>query len=158
MRLSEVTAGSFFVAMIVIVLLGIVWRYVLNNPLVWSINLATICFIWSVLIGAPLSDVEDTHLQFDLLYDALPDSIQLGLRLFGNLLILAAFGALIPGTVRYLQFVGDRAISGAPWLTFRWAFSCFLIFIVLAIIQRSRLLLRDLSFVESRFRQWREGR
>lgn len=143
-RIHELSTAAVFTAMLVVVLAGIFWRYVLGAPLVWTVSIATLCFMWTIFLGAPLSDPEDRHISFDLLYNTVPPAVQLGCRVFGNLLIITTFTAIIPATIDYLDFLSPRTVVGADWLSFRWAYSVFLIFLVLTIVHRVRLLALDI--------------
>lgn len=152
-RLEELSAALFFGGMLVTVLVGIFWRFVLESPLVWTVNVSTLCFMWAVLLGSPISDRRDNHLQFDLLYKAVPARIQLGFRLFGNTLLVGAFLFILPATLEYLLSIGGRTVTGVPWLNFTWAYSVFLIFLVLTVASRGRLLLADIHLLTSRPRR-----
>jgi TRAP-type C4-dicarboxylate transport system permease small subunit len=144
-RIHELSTAAVFTAMLVVVLVGIFWRYVLGTPLVWTVSIGTLCFIWTIFLGSPLSDREDRHIAFDVLYNVLPPSVQFGCRVFGNILIIATFTAIIPATIDYLDFLSPRTVVGADWLSFRWAYSVFLIFLVLTIFHRARLLALDIK-------------
>lgn len=150
-RVEEIGSAVFFVGMTVVLLMGIWWRYVLSTPLVWTVNVATVCFLWSVMLGAPLSDWEDEHIQFDLVYKLVPEPVQLAMRTFGNLLLISALVIVIPSSYRFLDSIGDRTVVGVPWLSMQWAFTGFLVFLTLTVVQRSRLLALDL-------RRWRAQR
>lgn len=143
-RLEEISAAVFFSGMMITVLVGIFWRFVLESPLVWTINVSTLCFMWAVLLGSPLSDWEDNHLQFDLLYLAVPARMQSAFRIFGNVLLIGTFLLIMPATLSYLQSVGGRTVTGVPWLNFTWAYSVFFVFLVLTVVGRMRLLIADL--------------
>lgn len=146
-RLEELSAGLFFGGMLITVLLGIFWRFILESPLVWTVNVSTLCFMWAVLLGSPLSDRRDSHLQFDLLYKVVPAGVQLAFRLFGNVLLVGSFLIVLPSTVAYLLSVGGRTVTGVPWLNFTWAYSVFLVFLVLTVASRLRLLIADIQIL-----------
>lgn len=152
-RLEELSAALFFGGMLITVLVGIFWRFVLESPLVWTVNVSTLCFMWAVLLGSPLSDRRDNHLQFDLLYKVVPPRVQLAFRLFGNTLLVGVFLFILPATLDYLLSVGGRTVTGVPWLNFTWAYSVFLIFLVLTIASRGRLLFADIHMLASRPRR-----
>lgn len=154
-RIHELSTAAAFTTMLVVVLAGIFWRYVLEAPLVWTVSIATVCFMWTIFLGSPLSDRDDRHISFDLLYKILPSSFQRGCRVFGNLLIITTFTAIIPGTVDYLDFLGPRRVVGADWLSFRWAYSVFLVFLVLTVGYRARLLALDIRDLIVRRREAR---
>src|ERR1700757_2765624 len=51
--LVEIPAGLLVVAEIVILFAGVVARYGLRQPLIWSDELASILFLWLAMLGAP---------------------------------------------------------------------------------------------------------
>lgn len=142
-RVLEIASAFFFMGMVVSLLMGIYWRYVLKDPLAWTLDIAMVCFIWAVMLGAPLSDWEDSHLQFDLVYNKMPESVQLGMRIFGNLLLIGTFAAVTPASFRYLDSVAGRPVLGVSWLSLRAVFLSFVVFLVITIIQRTFLLVSD---------------
>lgn len=142
-RILEITSAFFFMGMLISLLMGIYWRYVLNDPLVWSLDVAMVCFIWAVMLGAPISDIEDNHLQFDLVYNRMTESVQFYMRTFGNLLLIGTFAAVTPASYRYLESVANRPVLGVSWLSLRVVFLSFVCFLVITIIQRAFLLVAD---------------
>ena len=48
--LVEFPAALLVAAEVVVLLMGVIWRYVLQTPLVWSDELASILFLWLCLL------------------------------------------------------------------------------------------------------------
>ena len=61
-----------FSLMVVIVFINVVARFVFNNAITSSEEIARFCLIWLVFIGAALALAENEHLGFDLLVNVLP--------------------------------------------------------------------------------------
>jgi tripartite ATP-independent transporter DctM subunit len=59
----EISAAALVVAEIVILFSGVVARYVLNHPLVWSDELASILFLWLAMLGAVIAFRRDEHMR-----------------------------------------------------------------------------------------------
>src|SRR5258708_16451177 len=53
--LVEIPAACLVVAEIVILFAGVVARYGLRSPLIWSDELASILFLWLAILGPPLA-------------------------------------------------------------------------------------------------------
>lgn len=51
-NLEDLVAAFFISITTILVVINIVLRYVFNSGLVWSEEVATGCFVWSVFIGA----------------------------------------------------------------------------------------------------------
>src|SRR5258707_14451615 len=53
--LVEIPAAFLVVAEIVILFAGVVSRYVLHSPLIWSDELASILFLWLAMLGSAVA-------------------------------------------------------------------------------------------------------
>lgn len=132
-----------FTVMFASILIGVFWRYVLNDPLIWTVNAAAVAFIWTVLIAAGLPNWADEHIQFDLLYRRMSPRWQRASRMAGNLLLVVTFALPIPATWDYLVFIAEDSVTGLP-LKFNWAFAVVLWFLVSTVVHRGRLLVKDI--------------
>ena len=56
-----------FACIILVCLAGVIWRYVLNNPLVWSEEVARFLSIWMILVGSSMTVRIDGHTSIDLM-------------------------------------------------------------------------------------------
>lgn len=71
MRLIEAVAVVLLVTETVILLAGVVSRYVLDNPLSWSDELASMLFIWLSMLGAVLALDRDEHMRLSAVVNRL---------------------------------------------------------------------------------------
>lgn len=71
MRLTEATAVLLLVAETLILLAGVVARYVFDNPLSWSDELASMLFIWLSMFGAVLALYRDEHMRLSAVVNRL---------------------------------------------------------------------------------------
>ncbi len=77
-----------------IVFVSVVFRYVLNSPLAWTEELASLLFAWLTFLGAYIGSRFRSHIAIDTLVIFLPQGVRRALtRLVdvGVLLLLAAF-------------------------------------------------------------------
>jgi tripartite ATP-independent transporter DctM subunit len=51
----EIPAALLVVAEIVVLLAGVIWRYVFHEPLIWSDELASILFLWLAMLGSVIA-------------------------------------------------------------------------------------------------------
>ncbi|MBT9288566.1 TRAP transporter large permease [Prosthecodimorpha staleyi] len=70
--LVEIPAAVLVVAEIVVLFSGIVARYVLHQPLVWSDELASILFLWLAMLGAAVALRRGEHMRMTALVARLP--------------------------------------------------------------------------------------
>jgi TRAP-type C4-dicarboxylate transport system permease small subunit len=54
-HLVEIPAALLVVAEIVVLLAGVIWRYVFHEPLIWSDELASILFLWLAMLGSVIA-------------------------------------------------------------------------------------------------------
>lgn len=144
--LEQVESGAtitFFLVMFGTLLLGVLYRYVLDDPLVWTVGVSTAAYVWIITLGAGLANWDDDHIQVDLLYQRYPPEVQTLARIIGNLLIIVPFAIAVPGTLAYLRFVHPVNVTGTP-IPQSFAFAGMLIFLVVTVLHRGRLLVGDL--------------
>lgn len=67
LRTEEIFSSSCLALMILIISVQVFQRYVLQNSLDWSEELARYLFIWSVYIGCSFATQEDRHLEVTIL-------------------------------------------------------------------------------------------
>ena len=61
---------------IVILFAGVIWRYVLDNPLVWTDELAEMLFLWLVSLGAVIALRRGEHMRMTVVVSRLPPGLQ----------------------------------------------------------------------------------
>jgi tripartite ATP-independent transporter DctM subunit len=71
-HLVEIPAAILVVAEVVVLFAGVVSRYVFDSPLVWSDELASLCFLWLGLLGACVALRRGEHMRMTALVTALP--------------------------------------------------------------------------------------
>ena len=93
-----------------IVLINVLTRFVVNIPLVWSDELASLLFAWLTFVGAYAASRSRSHIAIDTLVIYLPPTIRRGLARLVDacvLLLLALFawlGARLTLTMWSLDF------------------------------------------------------
>ncbi|MGO4331678.1 TRAP transporter small permease [Cupriavidus sp. 2TAF22] len=108
------TLGLFWL-MTVLVFLQFFTRYVMNDSLAWTEELATYCLIGVVFAGAAMCVRKSRHIQVDLLYRYLPQRLA---RVLSTLvdLVRTAFLAYAGWLVwRYILVVGDEPMTTIEW-------------------------------------------
>jgi tripartite ATP-independent transporter DctM subunit len=85
----EVLAATLVAAEIVILFSGVVARYVLNHPLNWSDELASILFLWLAMLGAVIAFRRDEHMRMTAAVGSLPAPTRATFDLFATCAALA---------------------------------------------------------------------
>ena len=83
---------SLFIVVIVCISLQVVYRYLLNNPLTWTEEVAKLSFMWMVFLGLAMAERDGLHIAVDFIIIRLPNSIQkpvrIAIELFGIVIML----------------------------------------------------------------------
>jgi tripartite ATP-independent transporter DctM subunit len=85
----EILAATLVAAEIIILFSGVVARYVLNHPLIWSDELASILFLWLAMLGAVIAFRRDEHMRMTAAVGSLPAPTRATFDLFATCAALA---------------------------------------------------------------------
>jgi len=99
-NLEEILCGCFLVAMVSLVIVNVLLRFVLNYSITWAEEVSTICFVWSVFIGASAVYKHKMNIGIDVLILAASPGVQRYIRLVASALLL-----LINGYILYMSIV-----------------------------------------------------
>ena len=72
----EFSAAILIVAEIIVLSMGVFWRYVLHQPLTWSDELASILFLWLAMLGAVVAMMRHSHMRLTTLVDYFSPSLR----------------------------------------------------------------------------------
>jgi TRAP-type C4-dicarboxylate transport system permease small subunit len=67
-RVVRNVAGVFMTAVVVVVLIGVVARYIVNISLPWAEELARLLLVWLTFLGAAAATAQRTNLRVDTIY------------------------------------------------------------------------------------------
>ena len=70
--LTEVPAAALVVVEVVVLFAGVVSRYVVDRPLTWSDELASVLFLWLAMLGAVIALRRDEHMRLTALVARAP--------------------------------------------------------------------------------------
>jgi TRAP-type C4-dicarboxylate transport system permease small subunit len=131
-------------SMAVVVISGVVARYVMKNPMVWTEEIARALMIWTAFIGISIAARHRSHLGVTLLVVRLPIILQRLVKLFTDAL---SMGFLYVLTVYGFQMVetGKVQIETATGITMNYFFICVPLCGLLTMIQLGVVILVDLS-------------
>ena len=96
-NLEEIIAAFFLIITTALVILNIIMRYFLNSGIIWSEEVATGCFVWSVFIGAIAAFKHRGHVGVDILVKLLPPTLRWGVNLLMDVILV-----LLNGYMAYL--------------------------------------------------------
>ena len=110
----EFLAATLVAAEIIILFSGVVARYVLNHPLIWSDELASILFLWLAMLGAVIAFRRDEHMRMTAAVGDLPPQTRATFDLFATCAALAFLLLIAWPAYQYAQeetFITTPALS-----------------------------------------------
>ncbi len=115
---AEIAAALLVLAEIVILFSGVVSRYVLASPLIWSDELASILFIWLAMLGAVVAYYRGDHMRMTALVVRCPPRGRAVFEALGLVAGLAFLALMLPSAIEFAseeRFVETAAmgVSGA---------------------------------------------
>ena len=75
-NIEELLASAAIIIVVLSAFYGVVSRYILNNPVAWSNEIATISFTWTVFLGAAAAWKHNKHIHLDLVYNHFPNKLK----------------------------------------------------------------------------------
>lgn len=102
-NLEEIVAACFLIATVVLVVINVFLRYVMNTGIVWSEEVATGCFVWTVFIGAAACYKRKGHVGVDILVNMMPPTVQKVVNLVVDAILLVLNSYISYLTVLYIQ-------------------------------------------------------
>ena len=101
MRPVEVLSAILLLAIIVMLLAGVFFRYGLSKPIVWIDEAASIAFLWLAMLGAAIAVDRSEHLRLTVVLNILGERARQFTETFGMVAIMAFLLVLLPAAYEY---------------------------------------------------------
>lgn len=88
-HIEEILCSIFLVIMVSLVIINVFLRYLFGYSIFWAEEVATICFVWCVFVGASATYKHKMDMGIDILSTKTPPHVQKIVRLLINLILLA---------------------------------------------------------------------
>ena len=99
-RLVNWALATALGTMTVIVFVSVMFRYVLNQPLAWTEELASLLFAWVTFVGAFVGFRSRSHIAIDTLVVFLPENVRRGIGRIVDVIVMAVLGLFVWEGVR----------------------------------------------------------
>lgn len=130
---GEIFCGIGFASLFAVFIIQIFFRYVFNDPLSWSQEVAGILYVWIVCVGSATIVKERDHVSFDLFYESVAPSKRRIMALMGTGFMLVVLLLSLYGNYDYIAFTA-RQKTPTLRLPMTVVFSAFGVFLVLVIV------------------------
>nr|WP_234484873.1 TRAP transporter large permease subunit [Noviherbaspirillum pedocola] len=111
--ITEVPAALLVAVEIIVLLAGVISRYVFNAPLTWSDELASILFLWLAMLGAVVALRRGEHMRLTTLAQRLPPRARRVVALGAELVVAVFLLMIIMPAIEYFQ---DQLMITTPAL------------------------------------------
>ncbi len=135
-RLIDAPVIIVFWALAVVVFLQFFTRYVLNNSLGWTEEIARYLLIGVTFIGAISAVRRESHIAVELLYRWLPRPLRYGLQILVDIVMLVFFTAMTWLCTQMAQRTFQKMVSiNVPKSTLYWIVAvCFAFMAIYALV------------------------
>jgi tripartite ATP-independent transporter DctM subunit len=97
----EVPAVALILAEIVILLSGVVSRYVFHNPIGWTEELASVLFLWIAMLGSAIAMQRGEHMRLTFVLELMRERVRALAETFGLVVALTFLIVLLPPAVNF---------------------------------------------------------
>lgn len=133
-RSTESVAVGLLTAIFGLFILQIFTRYVIRQPLGWTLEACLIAWVWLVFWSAAFTLKHEDHVRFTILIDGVRPKLRPILLVLSAVCLITAFTLSLPATVDFIQFMAIESTSLLK-IRFDYVFSIYLIFAVAIILR-----------------------
>ena len=113
--------------------LGVIFRYFLNHPLIWTEELARFVFVWMIAVGVGYCITKHKHIKIEMFVNMMPDKVHKIIDAIMIFLTLITFVYLIPSAYKFM-IAQNRIRSTALLLPFSYVYAAVLVGSILIVI------------------------
>lgn len=99
----RIAVALAMIAIVILTLAQIFFRFVLNAPLIWSEELSRLLVVWMTFIGAAVVCWDGRHLNIDVLFGILPHAVKNIVRIINALIAIGLLAILVSPTMRLVE-------------------------------------------------------
>ena len=100
-----------FVVLFMLFIVNIFFRYALNNPLTWPLEIIVTGFVWLAILSATYVRRVGGHVKFTLIYERLSAKMQTYNRILVNVIVVVLFAIAVPATWDWVQFMSFKGTT-----------------------------------------------
>jgi C4-dicarboxylate transporter DctQ subunit len=118
--LIEWWAVCLLAGLVVIVCLGVFFRYVLNASLTWYDEFASYMLVWLTFYGTVVADHRRRHITFELVVDKLAPTTRKIVDVAAEIAVLGFQFVLFYYGWVLMERMGDETAISLPWVKVSW--------------------------------------
>lgn len=119
----QILTAALGVLLLGVVLVGLFYRYIVDQALVWYDEFAGYLLVWVTMAGSVVALAKRKHISFDTLVERMGPRARRGVEVFGILCVMSfSLVLLVSGWVLVREMADDTAIS-VPAVRMGWVYS-----------------------------------
>ena len=132
-RADNVAVG-LLTAMFVSFLLQIFFRYVVNQPLTWTLEANLLFWLWTVFWVSAFLLRDRDHIKFDVFYLGAHPTVRRIFALISAVAMIVGFGVAFPASFDFISFMKIES-SSSLHIRLDYVFSAYLLFAAAVIVR-----------------------
>jgi TRAP-type C4-dicarboxylate transport system permease small subunit len=116
-------ATLLLVLMVILVCLGVFFRYVLSASLAWYDEFASYLLVWLTFYGAVAASYHNRHIQFGTVVERFTANTRRKIAIVAELFILGFNVVLLYYGWLLMQKMGDETAVSLAWVKMGWIYS-----------------------------------
>ena len=107
-NLEEILSGAFLCLMVLLVIINVFLRYFSDYAIYWAEEVATICFVWAVFLGAAATYKRKMDIGIDLLVKRASAPSQAVIKLISSCALLLLNGYIFINSLIFTAIAFDK--------------------------------------------------
>ena len=132
--LADAVPAILLLTMFLCFIVQVFMRYVMNDPVGWTVEVCVIAWLWILLWGQSVSAREGDEIRFDIVYSAVSPRVRRVFRVLAALFLVGLYAYSFPALWDYVTFMRIEKTSYLD-IRFNWVFSIALIFSAVSILR-----------------------
>ncbi len=131
---AEAVPAILLATMFLCFIIQVFMRYVMDNPVGWTVEVCVIAWLWILLWGQSVSVREEDEIRFDIIYGAATPKVRRWFRVLFSIFLVGIYIWSLPALWDFVTFMKIQKTSYLD-IRFNWVYSIALIFSVISILR-----------------------
>ena len=149
LKVLETFTALLAVAMFLVVIVGVIFRYVFDSSLSWYDEFAEFILVWLTMYGSVLALARGKHIGFEAVVDLLPAKLRRATEFFSTLCVLGFSGVMLVSGGILVRAMAFETCCSIPTVKMGWIYSVMPItgglMMIVCLVQLADLVTRDSS-------------
>ncbi|MDO4269513.1 MAG: TRAP transporter small permease [Eubacteriales bacterium] len=135
LNLDFILSGAAFILLVLVTFIGVIMRYLFNNPLVWQEEMQLSLVIWVVFFGASAAFRTGGHVAIEIIVDSMPAKVRYVVEILGYLVTCVVLLYLLKSSMNLvLQMVTTGRATNILRVPYELIYGAFPVSCVLMVV------------------------